>query len=57
VARHELTALNGPSPVGLQDRSAIHGFAQAVQDGDLDNADAVKDQVPTRALSDGNRGV
>jgi hypothetical protein len=46
VARHELTALNGHSPVGLQDRPAIHDFAQAVQDGDPDNADAVKDQVP-----------
>jgi len=57
VARHELTVLNGPSPVGSQDRPGIHDIAQAVQDDDPENADAVENQVLARALSDGDRGV
>ena len=51
VARHELTALNVPSPGGLQDRPDIQDFAQAVQVGDPDSTDAVEDKVPARALS------
>lgn len=57
MARHELTVLNGPSPVGSQDRPGIHDIAQAVQDDDPENADAVGNQVLARALSDGDRGV
>jgi hypothetical protein len=48
--------MNGPSPVGEQDRPDIHGFAQAVEDGDPDSTVAVEDQVPGAALFYGNRG-
>ncbi|MEF9605032.1 hypothetical protein O4J55_23000, partial [Paracoccus sp. PXZ] len=56
VARHELTALNGPLLGGLQDRPDIQDFAQAVQVGDPDSTDAVEDKVPARALCHGNCG-